>query len=129
MRETAEAIVGGITGTRSAPRMLLLARYDSDGDLAYVGRTTTLPAAAGNTLAPLLSSPMPGHPWEGWSFSAGWGTSKTLDVTLVEPEVVVEVVADVARDASGRWRHPARWHRVRTDLSPTEIARTRRPPE
>ncbi|MFE7841411.1 ATP-dependent DNA ligase [Streptomyces sp. NPDC057474] len=38
-------------------------------------------------------------------------------VTLVEPELVVEV--DVARDASGRWRHPARWHRTRPGLSPT----------
>jgi hypothetical protein len=33
------------------------------------------------------------------------GNSQTLDVTLVEPELVVEVGVDVARDASGRWRH------------------------
>ncbi|MEU9211338.1 hypothetical protein AB0D27_26240, partial [Streptomyces sp. NPDC048415] len=45
-------------------------------------------------------------------FSAGWGTRETLDVTLVEPELMVEVGVDVARDASGRWRHPARWHRA-----------------
>ncbi|MEU3827975.1 cold shock domain-containing protein [Streptomyces sp. NPDC029080] len=36
---------------------------------------------------------------------------ETLDVTVVEPELVVEVGVDVARDVSGRWRHPARLHR------------------
>ncbi|MEU5090411.1 ATP-dependent DNA ligase [Streptomyces sp. NPDC021356] len=36
------------------------------------------------------------------------------------PELVVEVGVDVARDGAGRWRHPARWHRMRPDLSPAE---------
>ncbi|EMF56744.1 putative ATP-dependint DNA ligase [Streptomyces bottropensis ATCC 25435] len=35
----------------------------------------------------------------------------------MEPELVVEVGVDVTRDASGRWRHPARRHRARPDLS------------
>ncbi|MEU7062035.1 ATP-dependent DNA ligase [Streptomyces sp. NPDC046197] len=64
----------------------------------------------------------------GWSFSAGWGSRETLDVTLVEPELVVEVGVDVARDASGRWRHPARLHRARPDLSPTDVPRLTSPP-
>ncbi|WP_240361207.1 MULTISPECIES: hypothetical protein [unclassified Streptomyces] len=64
-----------------------------------------------------------GHPWTGWSFSARWGTRETLNVTLVEPELVVEVGVDVTRDASGRWRHPARWHRARPDLSPSDVPR------
>ncbi|WP_392900960.1 ATP-dependent DNA ligase [Streptomyces sp. LN699] len=42
---------------------------------------------------------------------------------MVEPELVVEVGVDVARDASGRWRHAARWHRARPDLSPTDAPR------
>jgi hypothetical protein len=42
-----------------------------------------------------------------------------LNVTLVQPDLVVEV--DVARDSAGRWRH-ARWHRTRPDLSPDEEA-------
>ncbi|MFE7032414.1 ATP-dependent DNA ligase [Streptomyces sp. NPDC057621] len=29
---------------------------------------------------------------------------------------MMEVGVDVARDASGRWRHPASWHRIRADL-------------
>jgi hypothetical protein len=39
----------------------------------------------------------------------------------VEPVLVVEVGLDVARDASGRWRHPARWRRARPDLSPADV--------
>ncbi|MYS96327.1 ATP-dependent DNA ligase [Streptomyces avermitilis] len=31
---------------------------------------------------------------------------------------MVEVGVDVARDACGRWHHPARWHLARPDLSP-----------
>ncbi|MFE7838742.1 hypothetical protein ACFU53_22645 [Streptomyces sp. NPDC057474] len=48
--------------------------------------------------------------------------AETLDVTRVE------VGVDVARDASGRWRHPARWHRSRPDLSPTDAPRLTAPP-
>ncbi|MFG2479566.1 ATP-dependent DNA ligase [Streptomyces fagopyri] len=42
----------------------------------------------------------------------------------MQPELVVEVGAAVARDGAGRWRRPARWHRVRTDLTPTDIPHT-----
>ncbi|MFF3517958.1 hypothetical protein [Streptomyces sp. NPDC002573] len=128
MRETTEAIVGAITGTLAAPRTLLLGRYDDHGRLQYTGRTTTLAQAASSTVAGLLAPARRGHPWTGWSFSAGWGSRETLDVTLVEPELVVEVGVDVARDASGRWRHPARWHRARPDLSPADVPRMTAPP-
>ncbi|MEV7076600.1 hypothetical protein [Streptomyces sp. NPDC093990] len=86
-----------------------MGRYDTGGHLHYVGRTTALAAAAAD------------HPWTGWSFSAGWGSRQTLNVTLVEPELVVEVGVDVARDAYGRWRHPARWYRARPDLTPVDV--------
>ncbi|MFE7838749.1 ATP-dependent DNA ligase [Streptomyces sp. NPDC057474] len=46
----------------------------------------------------------------------------------MEPELVVEVGVDVARDASGRWRHPARWHRARPDLSPADVPHMKSPP-
>ncbi|WP_371100614.1 ATP-dependent DNA ligase [Streptomyces sp. PU_AKi4] len=46
---------------------------------------------------------------------------ETLDATLVEPQLVVEVGVDVDHDASGRWRHPARMHRARPDLSPGDV--------
>ncbi|MEU6594359.1 hypothetical protein ABZ923_35025 [Streptomyces sp. NPDC046881] len=92
----------------SVPRTLLLGRYDGEGHLQYVGRTTTLAKEAGTAIAAMLHQARRGHPWRGWPFSTGWGSRETLDVTLVEPELVVEVDADVARDASGRWRHAAR---------------------
>ncbi|MFD3821852.1 hypothetical protein [Streptomyces sp. NPDC058625] len=53
--------------------------------------------------------------------SAGWGTQRTLDVHLVQPDVVIEVAVDVARDAAGRWRHPAQPHRVRTDIGVAQV--------
>ncbi|MFI1443215.1 ATP-dependent DNA ligase [Streptomyces fructofermentans] len=123
-RETTEAIVGAISGTVTAPRTLLLARYDADGRLQYLGRTSTLPHDAGRALAGLLTAADPGHPWAGWTFSTGWGTSKTLDVTLVAPELVGEVSVDVARDGAGRWRHPVHWHRARPDLQPADVSTT-----
>lgn len=81
----------------------------------------TLARATGAAVGGFLAPAQRGHPWTGWSFSAGWGTRETLSVTLVRPELVVEVGVDVARDASGRWRHPARWHRARPDLSPSDV--------
>ncbi|WP_258053914.1 ATP-dependent DNA ligase [Streptomyces sp. Ru72] len=128
VRETTEAIVGAVTGTLASPRTLLLGRFDDCGRLQYVGRTTTLAQTASSTVAGLLAPARRGHPWTGWSFSAGWGSRETLDVTLVEPELVVEVGVDVARDASGRWRHPARLHRARPDLSPTNVPHLASPP-
>jgi hypothetical protein len=121
VRETTEAIVGAVTGTLATPRTLLLGRYDDDGRLQYIGRTTLLPREASSTVAGLLAPARGEHPWAGWSFSAGWGSRETLQITVVEPGLVVEVGVDVARDAFRRWRHPARWHRARPDLSPTDV--------
>ncbi|MGW6927524.1 ATP-dependent DNA ligase [Streptomyces sp. NPDC054950] len=121
IRETEDAIVGAFSGSPASPRTLLLGRYDTDGRLRYVGRSTTLPQASGRAVAQLLTSAGAGHPWTGWTFSAGWGTSETLHVTLARPDLVVEVGVDVARDSAGRWRHPARWHRPRPDLSPADV--------
>ncbi|WP_256363376.1 hypothetical protein [Streptomyces sp. TRM70350] len=75
------------------------------------------PAVAGSL------TPAGDHPWAGWTFSAGWGSRESLHVTLVVPELVVEVGVDVARDSAGRWRHPARWHRIRPELSPADTPR------
>ncbi|MGA5811078.1 ATP-dependent DNA ligase [Streptomyces cellulosae] len=37
---------------------------------------------------------------------------------MVEPELVMEVGVDVARDSGGRWRHAAHGHRARPDIAP-----------
>ncbi|MFE5143625.1 hypothetical protein ACFRDV_39345 [Streptomyces fagopyri] len=128
VHEITEAIACAITGLLSTPTTLLLGRYDNHGQLQYIGRTTTLPHTAGSAAAGLLTAAPAGHPWTGWSFTAGWGSRETLDATLVEPELVVEVSADVARDNAGRWQHPVRWHRGRTDLTPNDIPHTAMPP-
>ncbi|MFE9446340.1 hypothetical protein ACFYO2_47360 [Streptomyces sp. NPDC006602] len=121
VRETQEAIVGAITGSLAAPRSLLLGRLDARGHLQYTGRTTTLARPASTLLSGLLVPAAAGHLWTGWTFSAGWGTREALTVTLVQPEVVVEVAADVARDSAGRFRHPARLHRIRPDMTPADM--------
>ncbi|WP_371666800.1 ATP-dependent DNA ligase [Streptomyces sp. NBC_00289] len=131
-RETTEAIVGAVTGTLAAPRTLLLGRYDDTGHLQYTGGTTTLTQTASSTVAALIALAQPGHPWTGRSFSAGWGSREKLDIILVNPTLRVEVGVDVARYAADRWRHPARFHRARPDLTPTGGRRrtgggTRRP--
>lgn len=121
-RHTEDAIVGAFTGSPAAPRTLLLGRYDTDGRLRYVGRSTTLPQSSGRAVAGFLTRAAD-HPWTGWTFSAGWGSRESLHVTLVVPELVVEVGVDVARDGAGRWRHPARWHRMRPELVPADTPR------
>ncbi|MFB8247328.1 ATP-dependent DNA ligase [Streptomyces sp. NPDC055952] len=124
IRFTTEAIVGAVTGTPAAPRTVLLGRYDHAGHLQYTGRSTTLSPAVSRTLAQLLTPPAEAslHPWAGWTFSAGWGTQRAeLDVHLVRPNTVIEVAVDVARDAAGRWRHPTRVHRVRTDIDVAQV--------
>ncbi|MFJ1975586.1 ATP-dependent DNA ligase [Streptomyces sp. NPDC087903] len=122
VRETTEAIVGAVTGPPTTPRSLLLGRYETDGRLQYAGRTVTLSPAAAGTFTGLLDPAGSEHPWTGWTFSAGWGTNQKLNVTLVRPELVVEVHIDVARDSAGRWRHPARLHRPRSDVPAGDVA-------
>ncbi|GGX46212.1 hypothetical protein GCM10010353_71030 [Streptomyces chryseus] len=56
---------------------------------SYVGRTP-LPQTAGRAAACLLTPAADGHPWEGRTFSAGWGTRESMHVSLVRPELVVE---------------------------------------
>jgi hypothetical protein len=84
--------------------------------LTCAGHSSTTLAAARGAIAPLLTEATECYPWTGWSFSAGRGVNQTRDVTLVEPDLVGEVSVDVARDTAGRWRHPVRWHRARTDM-------------
>lgn len=127
-RHTTEAVVGGITGTRGRPETLILGRYDADGRLRVVGRTTRLTDVQAAEIAPLLHPP-PGearqratHPWP-QPLPIGWlgriGQPDALPYRPVEPDLVAEVSTDSAYEA-GRWRHQTRYHRYRLDLSPWE---------
>lgn len=123
VRETTEAIVGAVTGSGRSPEAA--ARQVRHRRPPSVGRTTTLSQAAGAAVVGLLALRRRGHPWTGWSFSTGWDSRERLIVTLVEAELVVEVGVDVPRDASGRWRHAASWHRARP--GPRDVPRLTSP--
>ncbi|MFF0702798.1 hypothetical protein ACFYVC_21095 [Streptomyces tendae] len=120
---TTEAIVGAVTGSAAAPRTLLLGRYDDTGQLRYTGRTVPFARNVTTSLAVSLApSAVGGHPWTGRRFTAAWGSRDVLDVTFVDPHVVVEVAVDVTRDAAGRWRHPVQMYRAPPNLPSRAVA-------
>jgi len=122
-RLTAEAVVGGVIGRVAAPQVLLLGRPDYTGRLHVAGRTTDLSPATQATLAAVLRAPTgSGHPWPVTLPRARWGhgPAEPLSYTRVHPEVVVELVVDPAADGP-RWRHPARFIRIRADLCPADL--------
>ncbi|GAA2280591.1 hypothetical protein GCM10010145_59420 [Streptomyces ruber] len=63
----------------------------------------------------------------GWTFFAGRGIQRTLDVVLVAPDVVLEVAVDVVRDQAGRWRNPVRPHRIRAEMHPMQVPKAGEP--
>ncbi|WP_345138116.1 ATP-dependent DNA ligase [Dactylosporangium darangshiense] len=132
-RSTTEAIVAGVTGSLSAPGVLLLGRYDAAGRLRYVGQTVPL-GDVGRDLGPgfvryvaqrrgeEIRTPWPQPLPAAWSGQLG--ERRPLPYIPVQPTVVVEVEVDVAFDEPvGRWRHRARYVRVRADLSVYDVRR------
>lgn len=118
-RETMEAIIGGITGTLRRPQLLVLGRYDQDGHLRVVGRTTSLKPDAAQQLADHLTAG-PDHPWTGVRFTATGGSREPLDPILVVPGLVAEISADTAIDR-GVWIHPLRFVRLRLDVPVADV--------
>jgi hypothetical protein len=122
-RLTAEALVGGVIGEVAAPQVLLLGRPDHTGQLHVAGRTTTLSPAAQATMGAVLRPHTgSGHPWSATLPRSRWGrgSAEPLTYTRVHPEVAVELVVDPAVDGP-RWRHPARFVRIRADLRPSDL--------
>ncbi|MEV4084767.1 ATP-dependent DNA ligase [Nonomuraea fuscirosea] len=129
-RTSADAIVGGYIGPPRRPSGLLLGRYDPTGRLRVVGRTTPLTAQAAAELVPLLTPAVGEHPWPatlppGWA-SSPYGQSGPITYTKVQPDLVVEILVDMATDA-GRHRHHCRYLRPRTDLDPAHVIEQREP--
>ncbi|OLT19405.1 hypothetical protein BJF79_16770 [Actinomadura sp. CNU-125] len=124
-RTTAEGIVGGVTGTRQAPESLILGRFDADGRLRVVARTTPLPPAARTGLAAVLRPGGADHPWPAElpsGFAGGpYGSHPPIRYVRTEPETVVEFSADAAVE-NGRWRHAVRYVRTRAELDPGDVA-------
>ncbi|MFD3514853.1 ATP-dependent DNA ligase [Streptomyces sp. NPDC058657] len=119
--ETAEAVIGGVTGPLHAPTTLLLGRYASDGRLRLIARTTPLTAADRREIAAQITPAGPEHPWRGSHFSSGWGTRGELAFEPVQPDTIAEFRTDTAVD-DGRHRHPVRFLRLRMDLAPADLA-------
>lgn len=118
--DTAEAVVGAVTGSPARPETVLLGRYTPEGELRPVARSTPLAPPLRRELAGLLTPAGPGHPWRDLRISSHWGSRTPLEITPVAPDLVAEFRGDTAVDR-GRWRHPVRLHRLRTDLSPGEV--------
>ncbi|HBF84962.1 MAG TPA: ATP-dependent DNA ligase [Streptomyces sp.] len=119
-RNTAEALIGGITGTLSRPQLLVLGRYDTAGRLRMVGRTTPLKPDAARQLAAHLTPAGSDHPWTGVRFTASWRSSDRLEPVLVELDQVAEIQGDTAVDR-GAWRHPVRYVRLRQDITVADV--------
>jgi ATP-dependent DNA ligase len=125
LRATAEAIIGGVVGTIEAPTSLLLGRYDRHRRLRFVGLAGVLTGAARRELAPLLESlGRDGvSPWP-QPLPAGWlgqfNRPEPLAYVPVLPLLVAEITVDQAYEA-GRWRHQARYLRLRADLRPYDV--------
>ncbi|MEU2047711.1 ATP-dependent DNA ligase [Streptomyces albidoflavus] len=117
-RQTAEAIVGAVTGPVPAPDTLLLGRYDAAGRLRMVARTKPLSATVRRELGELLTPAGPDHPWTGVQFSSAWGARTPLVHAPVEPAFVAEFAGDTSVDDAGRYRHPVDYVRLRDDLTP-----------
>lgn len=60
--------------------------------------------------------------------SSHWGGHEPLDFICVRPDLVAEFHGDTAVD-HGRWRHPVRLHRLRTEITPAEIPAAEPGPE
>lgn len=113
-------MIGGVTGTLRRPQLLVLGRYDVDGRLRAVGRTTPLTPDAARQLADCLTEAGPGHPWTGVRFAAAWGSREPLDPILVVPGLVAEFSAGTAIDR-GAWRHPLRLVRLRLEVTVADV--------
>jgi ATP-dependent DNA ligase len=124
IRDTADAVVGAVTGTLARPDRLVLGLPGPDG-LIVAGGTAPLNDAQRGELAPLLRPADDDHPWPSElprGRTGGFSGGK-ISVALVVPDVVVEVSADTAFEY-GKWRHLTQYVRVRADLEPEDV----RPP-
>jgi ATP-dependent DNA ligase len=123
-RLTAEAVVGGVVGDLDAPDALIVGRFDDRGRLRVAGRTGILSRAACTQLAAVLRLPSAPHPWPATLPSSRFGQlpSEPVFYTQVRPSLVVELDVDTAYEQH-RWRHPARFRRLRPDLRLVDLRR------
>ena len=122
-RDSLELLVGAVTGSLRRPERLILGYVDEAGALVVAGGTSALSDAQAGEVAALLRAPTASHPWPEVLPSGGtgvWGR-EPVSVTLVDPVLVVEVLADTSTQGS-HLRHVARFLRLRPELHPSEIS-------
>jgi hypothetical protein len=121
-RLTAEAVVGGVLGSLEQPEALILGCPDPPGGLRVAGRTTPLPRAARTEIATMLTPAVGGHPWPPVIPSSRFGhlASAPIEYLRVTPTTVVELDVDVSFE-NHRWRHGARFVRIRADLHVADV--------
>ncbi|MCW2830950.1 MAG: ATP-dependent ligase [Aeromicrobium sp.] len=124
IRNTVEAVVGAVTGPLEAPDSLVLGLPDGAGALQPVGTTTEMSPHQRREVAELLEPAEPTHAWPPDLAVGRWGSQDKSQARPVRPTLVVEVSVDSAFEG-GRWRHPTKLVRVRSDLSPSEVAAPR----
>jgi ATP-dependent DNA ligase len=124
-RLTAEAVIGGVLGSLEHPEALIRGRPDHRGRLRVAGRTTPLPRAARAEIAAMLTPAVGDHPWPPVIPSSRFGhlASTPIEYVQVAPTTVVELDVDVSFE-NHRWRHDARFVRLRPDLRPRDLSRT-----
>lgn len=122
-RDTAEAIVGAVSGTLAKPDRLVLGLYDGAGEFIVVGGTGPLKPGQQREVSELLEPADERHPWPPdvpTGRTGVWTKARRHPVIRVEPSLVVEFEADSAF-ANQHWRHIVRLLRVRPDLGPDEL--------
>ena len=120
IRVTMEAIVGAVTGSLTAPRTVMLGRYDRAGRSQYTGRSATLSQAAGRSLSQLLTPP-PGRIAGTGGPSAQGGEHRAAS-TCAWCSPRLSWRSPSTSPASSRAVAPSsRTHRVRTDLDAAHV--------
>ena len=123
IRSTAEAIVGAVLGSLEEPRQLVLGLPGEHGTMTVAGRTGPLRPAQRAAVARFLRPPGGPHPWPSelpvWRLGR-FGRGDKVEVTLVEPSLVVEVSADTAFEY-GKWRHVTTVVRARPELAVRDV--------
>ena len=123
VQRTADCVVGGYRLSKGGDGVgsLLLGLYDDDGDLQYVGHTSSFKAKERRELLVQLKEIEGEGSFGGGRAPGGqsrWAGSKDQSWVPLRPELVCEVSFD--RFEGNRFRHAATLIRWRTDKRPEE---------
>jgi hypothetical protein len=117
---TADAIIGGVTGTLARPEQVVIGRYDSEtGEFRMVARTVPIPdPSPSNSPA---SSPKPEPTTRGPSRSPGSGSARRAPRRTYASNRRSSPRSASTATQAGRWRHGSRLLRLRPDLGVDDI--------